>query len=101
MNRPQPPPEPTFVERMRAAPVTFAIVAINVAVFLADLALHGTLAPRGLVESTHVWAGEYWRLASYMVFHAGWVHLLMNCAMSIGLMSSVEAALGKGRFIVA
>jgi rhomboid protease GluP len=97
----QPPRDPTFAERVRAAPVTFALVAINVAVFLIDRALDGALIRRGQVDSVHVWAGEYWRLATHMVFHGGWVHLLMNCAMSIWLVSVVEAALGKRRFIFA
>jgi len=70
-------------------------------VFVVDWRMGNVLVERGLVEPHAVWSGEYWRLASYMVFHGGWIHLLMNCAMSIGLMSGIEAALGKRRFLIA
>lgn len=99
MDRPQ--TEPTFAERMRAAPVTFALTAINVAVFVIDLALHHTLVTRGWVQASPVVAGEYWRLATYMFFHGGWVHLLWNAAMSVGIMANVEGVLGKRRFLFA
>ena len=100
---PPPSPRPSPVDRLRGAPVTLLFTAVNVVVFLVA-ELHGstttvsTLLKFGAVEPQHVWSGEYWRLASYMFLHIGWMHLLWNSYASFGWCVSVERALGSGRF---
>lgn len=106
--RPEPranPEEPSLFERARSAPVTFAIVAINFAVF--GWAEHegsttdeGTLLRFGAAEPLHVWAGEYWRVATCMFLHIGIVHILMNSYMAIGWATSLERTIGKWRFLL-
>ncbi len=100
-----PPPAPASVfARLRASPVTFALLAVNVGAFLwvwrhggaADM---GTLLRYGANEPLHVWAGEYWRVASYMFLHGGWLHLAMNTYVSVGWSTSLERALRKKRFL--
>src|SRR6185295_18315360 len=101
--KPQPQP-PGLVERAKASPITFAIAAINVAVFgwveshgsTLDI---GTLLRFGANERMHVVSGEWWRLGSYMFLHIGWVHLLWNTYASIGWSTTVEKALGRLRFV--
>jgi membrane associated rhomboid family serine protease len=110
MSHPEDPPvsasrsEPSLLERLRGAPVTFAIIAIDFAVF--GWAEHegsttdeGTLLRFGAAEPLHVWAGEYWRVATCMFLHIGLVHILMNSYMAIGWATSLERAIGKARFL--
>lgn len=98
-----PDERPTIVERIRAAPVTAALIAINVAVFLwvqqkggAD----GSQIPFGALSPIHVWAGEYWRVGTYMFLHAGWLHIGVNMYMAAGWATSLERALGARRFLL-
>jgi len=99
------PAEPTIFERARAAPITFAITAVNIGVFL--WAEHGerstqetgTLLQFGAVEPLHVWVGQYWRVATCMFLHIGWVHLIWNTYASVGWSTTIERALGKPRFL--
>ena len=98
------PAEPTLFERARAAPITFAIAAINVAVFLwagrPEPGDTGTLLRFGAVEPLHVWAGEYWRVATCMFLHIGWMHLLWNTYASVGWSTTIERVVGKRRFVL-
>ena len=71
--------EPTIFQRMRGAPITFAIAAINVAVYLWAEQSGGTKDPGiqlqfGAAEPIHVWAGEYWRVATCMFMHFGFMY---------------------------
>lgn len=109
MPRRGPPPPasmPTLGERVRAAPVTFAILLVNLGWFLwaeqhGSTKTAGVLLRFGAVEPIHVWAGEYWRVASYMFLHIGWVHLLWNSYAGFSICADVERALGRWRFLVA
>lgn len=97
--------EPTLFERAKAAPITFALAVVNVAVFLwveqhGGSAHDATLLRFGAVEPVHVWAGEYWRLATYMFLHGGWLHILMNTYFSVGWSAAMERGLGRTRFVV-
>jgi membrane associated rhomboid family serine protease len=92
-----------LLQRARAAPVTAVVIAVNVAVFLwmgRDGAAFdaGTLIRFGALEPFHVWAGEYWRLGSYMFLHGGWLHIALNMYMAAGWASALERALGSRRF---
>ncbi len=95
--------EPTLIQKARAAPVTAAITAANVALFL-WVQTHGgvgdpaTSLRYGAVEPLHVWAGEYWRIGSYMFMHGGWMHLLLNMYVLVGWGPPLERALGTKRF---
>jgi len=94
---------PSLVERARASPATFLLAAINVGVFLwagaGDTTQTGTLLRFGAVEPLHVWAGEYWRVATCMFLHIGWIHLIWNTYASVGWCTSVEAVMGPRRFL--
>jgi membrane associated rhomboid family serine protease len=99
------PEEPTIFEKARAAPVTFVLLALNVAAFL-WVQTHGgsgdvaTSITYGALDPLLVWAGEYWRIASYMFMHGGWMHILMNMYVLIGWGPPLERALGKKRFLL-
>lgn len=101
------PEEPTLFEKARQAPVTFGLAALDVVVFVLLEAKDSTVQQTGIVtllqvganQRSHVWAGEYWRLATYMFLHIGWLHLAWNIYASVGFCAAVERALGKGRFL--
>jgi rhomboid protease GluP len=97
--------KPTVAERLRASPVTFVFILINVVVFLyaeshGGTKNTGTLLEFGAAEQIHVRAGEYWRLFTPMFLHIGWMHLLWNGYFSVGWCAVIEQALGRWRFIV-
>jgi rhomboid protease GluP len=100
-----PPVEPpTIWEMARQAPITFALAAVNISVFLwaersGSTTTTATLLQFGAVERIHVWAGEPWRLVTSMFLHIGWIHLLWNTYASIGWCAGAERAIGRGRFL--
>ncbi|HEX2031188.1 MAG TPA: rhomboid family intramembrane serine protease [Actinomycetota bacterium] len=93
---------PITLRRPRSA--TTVILGINVAVFVAEMALGGAtdigvLVRMGAMVPVLVAGGEYWRLLTAMFLHVGIFHLALN---SLGLYifgSLVEGVLGSGRFI--
>jgi rhomboid protease GluP len=100
------PPGQSLGDRVRNAPATFAICAINVAVFLyvetrGDTTNVMDLVRFGALERSHVWAGEYWRFVTPMFLHIGWMHLLWNTYALVGWCAPVERALGRPRFVFA
>lgn len=100
----EPSSEPSLIERARAAPITFAILAINFAVFgwgeyVGSTTDNATLLRFGAAEPLHVWAGEYWRVATCMFLHIGFVHILMNSYMAVGWATALERMIGKQRFL--
>lgn len=104
-SRQAPPAEPTLIQRLRAAPITAAIIAINVALFAyvqqnGSASDAGTLLRFGALEPLHVWAGEYWRLFTCMFMHGGWIHVGVNMYMAAGWATALERALGKKRFVL-
>jgi membrane associated rhomboid family serine protease len=113
MSEPEPPPnsappareEPSLVEKIRAAPITGLIVALNVAFFI-WLETHGsstngaTLMRYGALEPLHVWTGEYWRLLTSMFMHQGFMHIAMNMYVLVGWGAALERALGPRRFLL-
>lgn len=96
--------EPGFFQRAKMAPITFGLAAINLAVMLwaenvGKTTDTVTLLQFGAAEPLHVWAGEYWRVATCMFLHIGWIHFAWNTYASVGWCTAIERALGKGRFL--
>jgi rhomboid protease GluP len=95
---------PALMQRLRASPITFALAAINVAVFVAVEQVGssmdtGTLLRFGAVERTHVLSGELWRVLTPMFLHIGLQHLAWNTYASFGFCTLVESVVGKARFL--
>jgi membrane associated rhomboid family serine protease len=104
---PEAPREPTLFEHARRAPVTYGLAALNVVVFLVLESKYSsvwstdgsTLIEAGANQPAHLLIGEYWRVATYMFLHIGWLHLGWNIYASIGFCEAVERALGRARFL--
>lgn len=95
-----------FERRMRRAPpVTLALVALLVLVFvgevLADaLRSEPAIVAAGALVRALVVAGEYWRLVSATLLHGGAAHLLSNAVALMVLGMIAEHAFGRGQFLL-
>jgi membrane associated rhomboid family serine protease len=92
-------------------PVTRALIAINVAVYVGELltggrlgldfssAFSSSLVARGGLQPLEIAIhGEYYRLFTSMFLHGGLLHLALNMWVLWILGSMVEPALGSARF---
>jgi membrane associated rhomboid family serine protease len=87
--------------------VTKALIAINTAVFLLELATGGTingigsrLYEQGALYGPAVAAGDWWRLISAAFLHYGPIHLGLNMLALWWFGQPLEHALGRGRFLL-
>lgn len=87
-------------------PAVAMLLALNVAMFLLELALGGstnsyTLHRLGALEPFAVLArGEYWRLLGALFLHHGPLHLVVNLYALYILGPSLEGSIGTMRFAV-
>jgi membrane associated rhomboid family serine protease len=100
----------------RGALVTKALIAVNVLVFLLNLAqgatlgrnggelfLDGALIGHGILftgEEIGVADGQWWRLLTSAFLHGGIIHLGFNMLMLWWIGAPVEQAIGRGRFLL-
>lgn len=92
-----------------AAPAaTQAIIAINVAVYLAELftggglgSVGGTVYQHGALFGPLVAAGDWWRVITSGFLHAGFFHLALNMLFIWFIGRLLEPAIGTPRFVVA
>jgi membrane associated rhomboid family serine protease len=96
------------VRTMATAPrVTYALIAINVIVFLIERGqfavgggeLHGEIVEKGwLARYPIAHEHEYWRLVTSGFLHAGLLHILFNMYLLYVLGLMLEPALGSVKF---
>jgi membrane associated rhomboid family serine protease len=93
--------------RSTAAVVTQALVALNVGVYLAELAAGGTvdgtgnrIYEDGALVGVLVADGDWWRLLTAAFLHYGPIHLGMNMLALWWFGQPLEHALGRGRFLL-
>jgi membrane associated rhomboid family serine protease len=88
------------------APAVFIFILLNVAAFVIELAVGdwndpevlrriGALDPYSVVVQR-----EYWRFATALFLHAGFLHLGFNCFALYVLGPGLERAIGTVRFVV-
>jgi membrane associated rhomboid family serine protease len=87
--------------------VTVALVAINVAVYLAELAagggVNGTgnwIYDKGVLFGPYIAQGEWWRLVTAAFLHYGPIHLAMNMYGLYLAGSLLEHVIGRWRFLL-
>lgn len=109
-------PKPSAARTMRqargrvsgvGAPVTSALIAINLLVFLITVGQGagvnspgGELFRKGALVGVLVGQGDWWRLVTAMFLHAGVLHIAFNMLALWWLGSVVEQALGPLRFLL-
>jgi rhomboid protease GluP len=90
---------------VREAPATVALFAACIIVFLiaqsvGDTRTNATLVRFGAVNRHLVWAGEYWRLATSMFLHIGFLHIACNVWFGFRICELAEKQLGSWRFLI-
>jgi membrane associated rhomboid family serine protease len=93
--------------RAGAAPATYALIAINVAAFLAQLAsgggagfeAGGTVYEHAALYGPAVADGDWWRIVTAGFLHAGLVHLGFNMFALFILGTLLEPGIGTPRFL--
>ncbi len=90
----RPPPQP-----LPFTPVCWAIIGLSVAMFGL-----GQVWPEvhdaGVLYGPAVRAGEWWRIATFLVTHGGIIHLLFNMSAVWTLGRVLEANIGSARFLL-
>lgn len=105
---PEPSPSPptpgqVVVRRVEASHspplLSYAILAINITVFLLDFLLGGSLTALGAKDNLAITQGEIWRLFTPMFLHAGLLHLGVNSYSLYIVGPRVESSFGHWRFL--
>jgi membrane associated rhomboid family serine protease len=85
--------------------VTYALIAINVAVFFAQVMAagggrteRGTIYEHGVLWGPIVHDGEYWRIVTSGFMHANPIHLLLNMVVLWFLGQALEPVFGHVKF---
>ncbi|MDX6651869.1 MAG: hypothetical protein QOG09_1806 [Solirubrobacterales bacterium] len=87
--------------------ITYALIALNVAAFLAEmgqgggtsLSAGGSLINDGGINGPHVASGEWYRLVTGGFLHAGALHIAFNMFALYVLGTMLEPAIGSLRFL--
>jgi membrane associated rhomboid family serine protease len=89
------------------AKVTKALIGINVAVYVAELATGGgvngtgsTIYLKGVLFGPLLEQGEWWRLVTAAFLHYGPIHLLLNMVALYWFGSLLEERIGFGRYVL-
>lgn len=81
--------------------VTYALIGINIAVFVAQFLTNEDLwFYLGAKINEFIIAGEWWRLITPVFLHANLIHLGINCYSLFIFGTQVEALFGYRRYIV-
>lgn len=78
--------------------ISYILLALNVAVFLAQGATGGQLLLAGAKVNSEIAAGQLYRLFTPMFLHASVSHLAINCFSLYSTGPAVESWFGKQRF---
>lgn len=89
------------------AKATKALIGLNVAVYVAELAqgggvygLNSTIYEKGFLYAPFVAQGDWWRLVTAAFLHYGPFHLLLNMLALYWFGSLLEQRIGSGRYLL-
>jgi membrane associated rhomboid family serine protease len=95
----------TAASLTRTPQLTYVLIAINVLVFVAQVAsgggidgLGGRVYADGALSGQAVADGDWWRIVTFGFLHGGLLHLLFNTYVLYFLGSLLEPEIGKLRF---
>ena len=91
----------------RANAVTLALITVNVAVYVAELAAGGNqdgtgtqIFEKGVLWAPLVAAGDWWRLVTAAFLHYGILHLAVNMYSLYWVGSLLEQVIGRWKFLL-
>jgi membrane associated rhomboid family serine protease len=97
----------TGVGGRRVNAVTMGLIAVNVGVYLAELATGGSsngtnnvIFDKGVLFAPYVAAGDWWRLLTAAFLHYGVFHLAVNMYSLFYVGSLLEHVIGRWRFLL-
>lgn len=79
--------------------LTTVLIAVNVVVYLAQMATQGKLMLWGAKINSLIDRGQLWRLVTSSFLHANIGHLLINCYSLNSIGPTVEKLSGRGRYM--
>jgi membrane associated rhomboid family serine protease len=100
------------LEKSHRAYVTFALIALNIAIYMVQesasdkastlILVNFALFPVAVTGDavTGGFMPPSFTLLTYMFLHAGWMHVLLNMLFLWVLGDNIEDALGRGRYLV-
>ena len=81
--------------------ITVSIIAINVLVFLLELAGGDAFVQQWSVIPAHIVAGQNWiTILTAMFMHGGWMHIIGNMVFLWAFGPEIEDAMGPIRYLV-
>ncbi len=85
--------------------VTYVLMAINMLVFLGEIAAGGstdpvTLVRLGAFSVDRVLAGQWWGVIAFLFLHFGFLHLALNLFALYQFGRYIEWSLGKARYLL-
>lgn len=84
---------------MATAPAVMVILGINIVIFLLQRFVPG-LTEALYLEPFAIAGGQWYRLLTPMILHAGLLHIFFNCYVLYMLGPNVEQAFGTARFVL-
>jgi rhomboid protease GluP len=82
----------------RTAPLTIALVVINIVIYAIDYFASGELSLRYEVLAPAIQHGEWWRIFTYGFMHVAWWHVLINMYALLQVGIFVEYCYGTPRY---
>jgi rhomboid family protein len=80
--------------------ITVAIIAINVFVFVLELAGGEAFIVQWSAIPAQIMAGQHWvTLLTSMFMHGGWMHIIGNMIFLWAFAPEIEDAMGRGRYL--
>ena len=80
--------------------LTQSLIVVIVGSFLIEQYLYPSLLNQFVLFGPAVKAGQYWRLFTVALLHAGWMHLIFNMLALWSIGTPVEQIFGRTRYMV-
>lgn len=86
--------------RLSTAPLTLALIAVNIILYGIDFFSGGKLSLRYWLLPSGVQHGEWWRIITYGFMHGSWPHVLINMYALLQAGAFVEYCYGTPRYAI-
>lgn len=80
--------------------LTQSLIVVIVGSFLIQKYIYPNLFQQFALFGPYVKEGQYWRLFTVALLHAGWMHLIFNMLALWSIGTPVEQIFGRGRYLI-